>query len=369
MIDKTETIFVVDDNASNLMKCSEILSEKYNVYTFNSGARLFKILDKLVPNLILLDIEMPEMDGYEVIRLLKENPQTDKIPVIFLTGSESVEVEIKGLSCGAIDFIRKPFYAPLLLKRLEAHLSVASQREKLINQLVDRNYSLGVSLEEKNKEKDSIKNAFIKTIADLVEHRDSITGEHIERTQKYIEIIVDGMKEHNIYSDKISTMDKNLLIQTSALHDIGKIGIKDSILSKPGPLTNEEYDEIKKHSLIGEKIISQIQERTTVSDFLTYAKVFAVSHHEKWDGSGYPHGLKGEDIPLLGRIMAIADVYDALTHDRSYKLAISHNKSVEIIENGSGTHFDPALVDLFLRVHGKFEKFKDKMNRPKQGAC
>ena len=363
--DKVETIFVVDDNASNLMKCNDVLSEKYNVYTFNSGARLFKMLDKLTPNLILLDIEMPEMDGYEVIKQLKENPLTEKIPVIFLTGSESIEVEMKGFSLGAIDFIRKPFYAPLLLRRLETHLFVVSQREQLISQLVDRNHSLGVSLEEKNREKDNIKNAFIKTIADLVEHRDSITGEHIERTQKYIEIIIEGMKENNIYAEEISTMDKDLLIQTSALHDIGKIGIQDSILLKPGPLTDEEYAKIKTHSLVGEKIISQIQERTTASDFLTYAKIFAVSHHEKWDGSGYPHGLKGEDIPLLGRIMAIADVYDALTHDRSYKMAISHSKSVEIIENGSGTHFDPALVDLFLRVHRKFESFKDTMHKPK----
>ncbi|MCL2226394.1 MAG: response regulator [Oscillospiraceae bacterium] len=340
-----KTIFLVDDNRSNLVMGKTALSGIYNVFTVNSGARMFQALEKTTPDLILLDVEMPEMDGYDVLERLKSDENTAHIPVIFLTAMNSEETEFKGLSLGAVDYITKPFSPPLLLKRIELHL-----------QLVEYNNNLMRMVKEKTQEVVSLKNAVLKTTAELVEHRDATTGNHIDRTQRYIKILIGAIKEYGVYEKEISALDVELVLQSSALHDVGKISIKDSILLKPGPLTPEEFEEMKEHTTFGERIILDIKDSTTDSDFLEYARILAVTHHEKWDGNGYPHGLKGEDIPLLGRIMAIADVYDALVTDRPYKKAFPHSKAVMIIEDGKGTHFDPTLVNLFLVVHDEFEK-------------
>ncbi|MCL2201904.1 MAG: response regulator, partial [Oscillospiraceae bacterium] len=303
-------------------------------------------LEKQVPDLILLDVEMPGMDGYEVLARLKANKATEHIPVIFLTALSSDDTELKGLSKGAVDYITKPFSPPLLLKRIELHL-----------QLVDYRSNLEQLVEQKTDEVVALKNAVLRTTAELVEHRDSTTGDHIDRTQSYIKILLDASKKYDIYKEDLASLDENLVLQSSQLHDVGKISIKDSILLKTGTLTAEEFEEMKSHTTFGESIILNIKESTAgVSDFLDYAMVFAVSHHEKWDGSGYPKGLAGEDIPLLGRIMAIADVYDALVTDRPYKKAYPHDVATSTIRDGSGSHFDPALVELFLKVSTEFEK-------------
>ncbi|MDR2183084.1 MAG: response regulator [Clostridiales bacterium] len=355
--EEKQTIILVDDNLTNLIIGENVLSDVYNVITLNSGIRLFVMLTKIIPDLILLDIEMPDIDGYDVIRLLKANPKTADVPVIFLTSLSDEGTEYHGLSLGAIDYIAKPFSPPLLLKRIELHLLLQAQKRELV--LINNN--LESIVEEKTRTVVDLKNILLSTMAELVEHRDEITGGHIERTRRYIKVLMAGMREHDIYQDEMSAVDEDLVLQSSQLHDLGKISISDSILFKPGKLTTEEFEEIKKHTTFGGKIISRIIEKTPDSDFLQYAKIFAETHHEKWDGSGYPYGLKGEEIPLFGRLMAIADVYDALVTDRPYKAAFPHSKAVQIILEGRGQHFDPILVDLFMKVHQQFERVANEV--------
>ena len=352
MTDVRKTIFLVDDDVTNLVVGKNALSEKYNVVTLNSGPTLFSFLKRVKPDLILLDITMPEMNGYQVMKQLKSNPQTKDIPIIFLTALDSEETEYEGLSLGARDFVTKPFSPMLLLKRIELHLLVESQRQELIKY----NNNLEEMVENKIKTVVELKNIVLKTMAELVEHRDEITGGHIDRTQQYVKVMIDAMRDAGVYLDEVESWDEALVLQSSQLHDVGKISIRDSILFKPGKLTPEEFEEIRGHTTFGEKVIGNLINSTTESDFLEYARIFAISHHEKWNGEGYPHGLAGEDIPLLGRMMAIADVYDALVTDRPYKNAFSHEEAVQIITDDSGIHFDPALVELFVNVNEEFRR-------------
>ena len=228
-----------------------------------------------------------------------------------------------------------------------------------------RNFSKGKTITNIDEANAAIElqRTLLRTMAELVEFRDGDTGKHIERTQNYLGILLGIMIMNEIYIDEIDTWDIWLVSQSVQLHDIGKIAIKDSILQKPGRLTAEEFEEIKTHTVLGEEIIKRIEKRAPEQTFLEYARIFAVSHHEKWDGSGYPRGLSGRDIPLQGRLMAIADVYDALISERPYKKGLSHEEAVEIIVNGKGTHFDPLLVDVFIEAEDKFNeiaiKYKD----------
>jgi putative two-component system response regulator len=368
-----KTIYLVDDDLTNLMVGKKAIADTYEVFTLNSAARLFKMLEKSLPDLILLDVEMPEMNGYEAIKVLKENPQTASIPVIFLTAKSDGDSELHGLTLGAIDYITKPFSPPLLLKRIEVHLLVETQKhvlkaqtKELIEQkqeLARFNTELKDMVDAKTRTVIELRDALLKTMAELVECRDDITGGHIERTQSYLGALLDAMRKQGVYTKEVSSWDINLVLQSAQLHDVGKIAIKDSILNKPGKLTEEEFEEIKKHTTFGGTIIEKIEENTSEREFLEYAKVFAVTHHEKWDGSGYPKGLKREEIPLLGRLMAIADVYDALRSDRPYKKAFPHEEAVDIILKGKGTHFDPALVDVFMSVAGEFDNIAKSLRK------
>jgi putative two-component system response regulator len=350
-----KTVFLVDDNVTNLTLGKNALSGHYNVFTLNSGPRLLKMLEKNIPDMILLDVDMPEMDGYEVIKALKSNGATAHIPVIFLTAKTDGESELEGLSLGAIDYIMKPFTPMLLLKRIEVHMLVESQKKEL----VEYNKNLEGMVEEKTKMVVELKNAILRTMAELVECRDDVTGGHIERTQNYLGILINALQKHGVYANEISNWDIGLVIQSAQLHDVGKIAIKDDILQKPGKLTPGEFEEIKAHTTFGEKVIDRIREKTTEQTFLDHARVLVSAHHEKWDGSGYPRGLKGTEIPLLGRLMAIVDVYDALVSERPYKKAFSHEEAAETILNGKGTHFDPALVDLFIKISDEFKAAAD----------
>jgi len=359
MSSERRTILLVDDDLTNLTVGRNALEDHYDVLTLNSGARLIKMLTRSIPDLILLDVEMPEMNGYETIRAIKSNPETARVPVVFLTAKSDGESELEGLSLGAVDYITKPFSAPLLLKRIELHLLVESQKKVLLEQkdeLVRFNSNLQGMVDAKTKTVVELQDALLRTMAGLVECRDDITGGHIERTQGYLETLLNAMEKEGVYSDEMDTWDIQLALRSAQLHDVGKIAVKDSILNKPGRLTAEEFEEIKKHTTFGGSVIDKIKEGTTEQAFLEYAKIFAVTHHEKWDGTGYPYGLKGEEIPLLGRLMAIADVYDALRSDRPYKTAFSHEEAVKIILEGKGTHFDPTLVILFLRVADEFDR-------------
>ena len=357
MITERKTIFLVDDDMTNLTVGNSVLEEHYDVLTLNSGARLLKILEKNIPDLILLDVEMPEMNGYEVVKQVKSKAETAHIPVIFLTAKNDGDSELEGLSIGAIDYIIKPFSPPLLLKRIEVHLLVESQKRELRLQkqeLIRFNNNLKELVDAKTKTVVELKNAVLKTMAELVEFRDYVTGGHIERTQGYLSIFLHALVKRGLYEAETSSWDLELVLQSAQLHDIGKIAIRDSILQKTGKLTDEEFEEIKSHAIFGEKVVEKIKNNTSDQAFLEYAKIFAVSHHEKWDGSGYPYGLKGEEIPILGRLMAIPDVYDALVSIRPYKKAFTHEEAVKIISEGKGKQFDPVLVDLFLEVSEDF---------------
>ena len=347
-------IIMVDDDRTNLTVARNVLIEKYDVFTVPSGEKLFGLLEKVSPDLILLDIEMPEMSGYEVIKILKDTDSTIDIPVIFLTTRVDPESEIEGLNLGAVDYIFKPFSRELLIKRIELHLLLESQKREL------KSYSTSLEgmVVRKRQTVFELQNAILKTVAELVECRDNVTGGHIERTQKYLGMLVGFLQKNGIYTDEISQWDVDLFVMSSQLHDVGKISIKDEILLKPGKLTDDEFEEMKKHSSIGAEIIEKIEYSTSENAFLLHAKILAGCHHEKWDGSGYPLGTMGADTPLQGRLMAIVDVYDALTNDRPYKKAYSHEQAVDIIKDGFGTHFDPLINEIFLRHEDDFKKAK-----------
>ncbi|MCL2127207.1 MAG: response regulator [Treponema sp.] len=348
-----KTIFLVDDDITNLEIGNKTLSEKYDVFTLNSCTRLMKMLEKCVPDLILLDVEMPETNGYETIKLIRQNEKAKNIPVIFLTAQSDGESELEGLSLGAIDYIIKPFSPPLLLKRIEVHLLVESQKQELIN----FNKNLQEMVEARTRTVVELKDAYLKTMAELVEFRDYVTGGHIERTQYYLSILLGALQRCGLYTEETKSWETDLIIHSAQLHDIGKIAIRDNVLQKPGRLTQPEFEEIKTHVPAGVKVIEKIKMNTTEHGFLEQAKILVATHHEKWDGSGYPGGLRGSEIPLQGRLMAIADVYDALVADRPYRKAIMHNEAVNIIYASRGKHFDPALVDIFLGVSEKFNDF------------
>jgi putative two-component system response regulator len=348
-----QLIILVDDNPANLRVGKNVLAETYAVATAPSAEKMFALLQNNRPALILLDIDMPEMSGYEAIKILKEKPETKNIPVIFLTAKTESDDELEGLSLGAIDYIIKPFQPPLLLKRIEVHLLVESQKETLEKQaaaLKNFNDNLQKLVDAKTRTVLVLQNAILKTVADLVECRDDITGGHIERTQRGVALLIEALRKSGPYQAEVSAWNVDLLLQSSQLHDVGKIAISDATLKKPGPLTPEEFEEMKKHTSFGVRVIEQIEAAAEESDFLSYAKIFAGTHHEKWDGTGYPAGLRGEAIPLPGRIMAVADVYDALTSVRPYKKAFTKEEAADIIRKGKGTQFDPALIDIFDQI-------------------
>jgi len=333
-----KTIFIVDDNNVNLIAADEALSNHFRVYTFASSESMFEMMEKVKPDLVLLDILMPKMDGFETIKLLKSNGRFLDIPVIFLTSRNDEGTESQGFAMGAVDFISKPFSKPVLLNRLNTHLGI----ENIIH---DRTNSLK-----------RLKNGLVTVLANMVERRDMMTGSHVERTTKYIRILLDRMLRHKVYYDELIQWNIETVISSVRLHDIGKIAVSDILLNKKGSFTSEEFEKMKMHASEGEGIIEDIIVESGDGFFLQHAKLFAGYHHERWDGSGYPHGLKGMEIPLQGRIMAVVDVYDALVSNRPYKEAFDHNKAVDIIREGRGTHFDPNIVDIFLEYEQDFYK-------------
>jgi putative two-component system response regulator len=351
---------LVDDNMASLTMGKNILKDRYNVFPLPSGEKLFDLLQKVVPDLILLDIAMPEMDGYEVIKKLKANRKTRDIPVIFLTSRDDPGNELEGLSLGAIDYVSKPFSPVLLVQRIENHLLIAAQKKELKNY----NDNLREMVLEQIEQIEDLQHAVLNTLAEVAEFRDDIIGGHIERIQSYLKFMLDQMIEEGLYQEETSHWDLEFLVPSAQLHDVGKIMISERILHKPGRLTAEEFEEIKKHTVYGVRLIERITQSAREHVFLEHAKVIAGSHHEKWDGTGYPEGLKGAGIPLQGRLMAIADVYDALIAVRPYKQPVSPAEAEKIIIEGKGTHFDPALVEIFQTVAPKFAKIAGRKEAP-----
>jgi len=314
------------------------------VMTLPSAAKMFTLLEKITPDLILLDIEMPLTDGFEALKNLKNNNAFMDIPVVFLTGMTDAAVEVRGFQLGVIDFITKPFSAPVLRNRIKTHLNI----DELIRERTSQ-------LHHKTAQLQNLQNGIVFVLADMIENRDRGTGGHIDRTTKYIRLLIDEMIACGLHAEELNEMDLELLTSSARLHDIGKIAISDVILNKPGKLTDEEFEIMKTHAAEGVRIIDQIVTRTEDVEFLRNARLFAGYHHERWDGKGYPYGLAGAGIPLQGRIMAVVDVYDALVSVRPYKKAFSHEEAVKIITNGSGTQFDPDIADVFFAVNTSFK--------------
>ncbi|MDR1611424.1 MAG: response regulator [Planctomycetota bacterium] len=352
MAHSRKLILLVDDNRTNLLTGKTALSGDYTVLTVPSAGKMLETLEWRRPDLILLDVDMPEMNGFEAIKILKERPETRDIPVIFLTAMSESANELEGLHRGAIDYIAKPFSPPLLRQRIALHLLVENQKREL----QEYNDNLQRMVEAKTRTILKLQNKILAAMAEMVEGRDGTTGDHIANTQLYLKSLLSAVIGAGIHPEESREWDVELLAQSSQLHDVGKISIRDSVLKKPGKLTEDEFAEMKEHVRFGIGFIERLEDGEEDSRFLRYAKTFAAYHHEKWDGSGYPHGLSGENIPLLGRLMAIADVYDALTSERPYKKAFSHDEAIRIIVEGKGKHFDPVLAGLFEEIAGTFRR-------------
>jgi len=331
-----KTIFVVDDSSTNLQVVEQALAKKYRLITLASAAKMFAALEKITPDLILLDIKMPEMDGYEALKQLKSNVRTSDIPVVFLTSLTEDTDESYGLELGAVDFITKPFSKSVLLNRIKYHLHIDELIRERTGQLL------------------RLKNGIVFAMAEMVESRDANTGGHVERTTVYIETLIKAMMAQGVSVDEIIHWDLESVVSSARLHDVGKVAISDTILNKPSMLTDEEFKIMKTHAAEGEKLIDGIIARTGNELFLYNAKLFAGYHHERWDGKGYPHGSAGTDIPLQGRIMAVIDVYDALVSERPYKKPFTHKEAVRIIMENSGTQFDPSIAKVFYEVQDQF---------------
>jgi putative two-component system response regulator len=346
------TILVVDDTPFNLTLMSAVLKKHYNVTEASSGpAALAMVRSGGLPDLILLDIMMPGMDGYEVCRQLKADPATANVPVIFLTANVSSDDEEKGFELGAVDYITKPIRQRVVLARIKTHLQLKASADFL----EDKAAFLEHEVARRSREIEAIQDVTILAMASMAETRDNETGNHIRRTQFYVRALAQKLKSHPRFSAFLTERTINMLFKSAPLHDIGKVGIPDHILLKPGRFTPEEFEVMKAHTTLGRDAIINAEQRLGISvDFLTYAKEIAYSHQEKWDGSGYPEALAGDAIPISARIMAVADVYDALISRRPYKNPFPHDKAVQMIIDGRGTHFDPDMVDAFVELQDEF---------------
>ena len=355
------TILVIDDSPDSLTLMSGLLKDTYRVKVATHGETGLNVaLSAQPPDLILLDIMMPDVDGYEVCRQLKANPMSQGIPVIFLTAKSDTEDEQRGLSLGAVDYITKPISPAILLARVATQLALKASADFLR----DKNDFLEQEVTRRTQELSNAQDVTILAMTSLAETRDSDTGNHIRRTQHYVKALALALVSHPRFADKLSAQVINVLFKSAPLHDIGKVGIPDRILLKPSSLSREEFDIMKTHTTLGFEAIEQAEKTLgTRVPFLQMAKEIALSHQEKWDGSGYPQGLKGDAIPMSARLMAVADVYDALISQRVYKPALPHDRAVQIVFQGRGSHFDPDMVDAFIGIQDEFneiaQRYKD----------
>lgn len=346
-------ILVVDDNDINL-KILKLILEKddYEVHTTQSPESFMERLDALMPDLVLMDINMPRISGYDLCREMKFSEKFCDIPVMFISALSDAQDIVKGFNMGAVDYITKPFRSEEVRARVSTHLNLKRLQEELKNQ----NKSLEKRVSEQVEEITKTQMETIFSLAKLAQSRDDDTGKHLERVQNYCWALATELKVHSEYSSEVDEIFVNNIKHASPLHDIGKVGISDTILLKPGKLTDEEFAIMKTHTVIGYETLKEVNEKFGNNAFIGMGMVIARSHHERYDGNGYPDKIKGREIPLAARIMAIADVYDALRSKRVYKDAFSQEKSVGIILEGRGTQFDPVLVDAFERIAYKFNE-------------
>ena len=363
LVDKhIATVLVVDDTPENLTLMGALLRDHFMVKVANNGEKALKIaISDTLPDLVLLDIMMPGLDGYEVCRRLKATAATRDIPVIFLTARSDPDDERMGLALGAVDYITKPISPPILLARVNTHLALKATADFLR----DKSAYLEREVALRTLEVQAIQDVTIMAMTSLAETRDNETGNHIRRTQLYVKALAERLRNHPRFEAVLNERMIELLYKSAPLHDIGKIGIPDSILLKPGKLTVEEFEVMKTHTTLGRKAIEDAERRLGMRvAFLSVSKEIAYSHQEKWDGSGYPQGLAGDQIPVSARLMAVADVYDALINKRVYKAAFSHDQTCSTIVKGKGTHFDPDMVDAFVDIAEDFRSIALKYPDP-----
>jgi putative two-component system response regulator len=352
------TILVVDDTPENLTLMSGLLKDLYKVRVANSGEKAINMVKGASkPDLILLDIMMPGMSGYEVIREIKGSPETSSIPVIFLTAMGAAEDEKAGLALGAADYITKPVSPPIVMARVKTQLENKAAADFLRNQ----NHFLEAEVTKRTRELMAVQDVTIQVMASLAETRDSDTGNHIRRTQHYVKVLAEKLRHHPRFKESLTEHTIDMLFKSAPLHDIGKVGVPDRILLKPGKFTIEEFEIMKTHTTLGRDAIEAAERQLGMKvEFLTMAKDIAYFHQEKWDGSGYPTGARGDAIPVSARLMAVADVYDALISRRVYKEGVPHHKAVSIIAEGRGGHFDPDIVDAFIQVQEAFRQIAER---------
>lgn len=340
-----EKILVVDDSHANVELLVGILSTEYDVAVALDGERALKIAPRIRPALILLDIKLPGIDGYEVCRLLRDGESTADIPIIFITADNDKGSEGRGLRTGAVDYIAKPIDPELVKQRIRTQIELRRHRDHL-SALVD----------ERTRQLTQTLNVMIATLGALAEYRDTETGEHIVRTQRTVELLARQLSDHPLWRNVLGEREIAYMVTAAPMHDLGKVAIPDQILRKPGRLDEAETMEMRKHAQVGYQVLQAASEKLDDSALVEVAARIAWCHHEKWDGSGYPRGLRGNEIPPEARLMAVADVYDALISERVYKAAMSHEQACRIIEEGSGTHFDPVVVEAFRAISPSLQK-------------
>ena len=345
------TILVVDDTPANLSLLGQMLKSEYRVKLANNGQRALDLAFAAPPDLILCDVMMPGMNGFEVCRRLKENPATGRVPVIFVTAAMDIEDEQVGFEVGAVDYIHKPVTPPIVLARIRTHLQIKQWRDFMEDQSAWLQQEVARQVDQVLQ----LQAASIHVMVSLAEFRDEETGNHIRRTQEYVRRLGAWLLRRGVYSKELSSTAVDQIAQAAPLHDIGKIAIPDHILLKPGRLTPEEFAIMKTHATRGYEILEQARKSMGHNNpLLIYASQITRHHHERWNGSGYPDGLAGNDIPLSARLMAVADVYDAARSSRPYKKPFTHAESAALITEGRGNHFDPSVVDAFVELEGEF---------------
>jgi len=355
--DDRPALLLVDDTPDHILLLHGLLKDRYRLRVANSGTRALDLVAAEQPDLILLDILMPGMSGFEVCARLKAAPHTASIPVIFLTSSSEVEDEERGLQVGAVDYISKPFSGSVVRARIATHLALQDAAARLRNQ----NQLLEDAVAQRTHELAMSQDVAIRALASLVETRDNETGFHILRTQHYVRLLAEQLRTHPVHGAAFGPASIEALFKSAPLHDIGKVGISDEILRHPGKLSPDAFEILKTHTTLGREALERAERDIGVTvGFLAYAKEIAQSHHERWDGAGYPQGLVGEAIPIAARLMALADVYDALRSRRVYKEAYVAEAAEQIIREGRGSQFDPAVVDAFEAVRLEFRAIADR---------
>lgn len=340
-------ILIVDDDTTSLKLAKGILDEEYRVATVNSGAMVFKYLANNTPDLILLDINMPDMDGFQVFEQLKSNSEWASIPIIFLTANQDPQSEARCLESGAIDFVGKPFVPVVLQNRVRRVIELFGYRRQLESMVASQSQVI-ISRTERIAR---MQNSIIIGMANLIELRDNNTGRHVKNTQVYVEMLCHALKRRGLFSDILTDEYITNTIRAAPLHDVGKIKISDTILNKPARLTEEEFRIMQDHTRYGADIVQDLLADVEEPEYLEIARDIALRHHERWDGTGYPDGIAGSKIPLCARIMAVADVFDALYEDRVYKQGIRPLRvCLNIIEDARGLQFDPQITDAFLSL-------------------